>query len=104
MIARMSLESIYRILSHAHKDASEANSGTADEKGALDVLGGLTALVESRIQLHKHAAAVPAMSAAGAPPKPRPLPGAAAPTPRSATPADPKPRTPTQANESYDLK
>jgi len=100
----MSLESIYRVLSHAHKAASEANSGTADEKGVLDVLGGLTALVESRIQLHKHTAPTPVVRAAGSPPQARPLPGAAAQAAPSPTPADPKQRSSTQVNESYDLK
>jgi len=97
----MSLESIHRVLSHAYKAASEANSGTADEKGALDVLGGLTALVESRIQLHKHAAPTTAVRAAGSLLKERPLPTAAAPT---QTPAESKSPSSTQANESYDLK
>jgi hypothetical protein len=100
----MSLESIYRVLSHAHKTATEANSGTADEKSVLDVLGGLTALVESRLQLHKRSAPMPVPSTAVSPPTPRPIPGAATPTPPSAAPADPKRRTPNEANESYDLK
>jgi len=100
----MSLESIHRVLSHAYKAASEANSGTADEKGALDVLGGLTALVESRIQLHKHAAPTTAVRAAGSLLKERPLPTAAAQAAPSQTPAESKSPSSTQANESYDLK
>jgi hypothetical protein len=106
----MSLESIYRVLSHAHKAASEVNSGTADEKGALDVLGGLTALLESRIQLHKHAAPATVNPPAAAPPagaaaKPRPTadPATARPVPAPA-PDDRKQRTPSQSGDSYDLR
>ena len=57
----MSLESISRVVSHALKAASDVSGGTADEKGALSVLGGLAALLESRIQLHQRAS-VSAMS------------------------------------------
>jgi hypothetical protein len=51
----MSLESISRVVSHALKAASDVSGGTAEEKGALNVLGGLAALLESRIQLHQRA-------------------------------------------------
>jgi hypothetical protein len=98
----MSLESIYRVLSHAYKAASEANGGTADEKGVVDVLGGLTALVESRLQLHKRAT-VPAASGTGAPSTAPPA-RAPAPATPSATPGAPKRPTPAQADDSYDLK
>jgi len=99
----MSLESIYRVISNAHKAASEANSGTADEKGVVDVLGGLTALVESRLQLHKRAAAAPAASVAGATSSVPPA-RVAAPAPASPTPAAGRRPVPTQADDSYDLK
>jgi hypothetical protein len=97
----MSLESIFRVISNAHKAASEANSGTADEKGVVDVLGGLTALVESRLQLHKRST-VPAV---GAPAPTSAAPArAVAPAPSSPAPASARRQTPTQADDSYDLK
>ncbi|HEX4794719.1 MAG TPA: hypothetical protein VH370_13045 [Humisphaera sp.] len=98
----MSLESIYRVISNAHKAASEANGGTADEKGVVDVLGGLTALVESRLQLHKRAT-VPAVGGVAAPSAAAPA-RVATVAPASPPPAGVKRQTPTQADDSYDLK
>jgi hypothetical protein len=100
----MSLESIYRVISHAYKSASEVNGGTAEEKGALDVLGGLTALLESRIQLHKHSAPTPVTAPGGAAPQPRPVPSAAAQAQPAPAPDNRKQRVPSQSGDSYDLK
>ena len=101
--ARMSLESISRVVSNAHKAAAAVSGGTPDEKGALDVLGGLAALLDSRIQLHKHASLLGGgADAAG---KPKPLAGAshqAAPT--AATPGDKRQQVPSEPGDSYDLK
>lgn len=99
----MSLESISRVVSNALKAAAAVSGGTPDEKGALDVLGGLAELLESRIQLHKRATfggdtGVVTM-------KPKPV--AAAPNreaPAPTTPGDKKPRIPDGSDDSYDLK
>jgi hypothetical protein len=103
----MSLESIYRAVAHAYKAASDASGGTADEKSALAVLGGLSALLESRIHLHKQASlAAPGAASGAAPAAPNPRPPAAQP-PRAASTA-PAPDaamrpTPNDSGE-YDLK
>lgn len=102
----MSLESIYRAVSHAYKAASEASGGTAEEQSALDVLGGLSALLESRIHLHKQASSAttttPTMSTPAAKPKlPAGVP-ASAPTAAPAAGAA-KPRTPGDSGE-YELR
>jgi hypothetical protein len=98
--AAMSLETISRVVSNALKSAAVANSGTPDEKGALDVLGGLAALLESRIQLHKHAS--PTTSA---PAKPMSLDGTSAlDQPAASAPDDKKRRTPNESGDSYDMK
>jgi hypothetical protein len=96
----MSLESIFRVVSHAQKSASEQNGGTPEEQAALDVLGGLTALLEARIQLHKHAS--PATTSAEALAAP-------AGAPRQEEPVAPaqgyqKQRTASESGDSYDLK
>jgi hypothetical protein len=102
----MSLESIYRVISNARKSAADQNGGTADEKAALEVLGGLSALLETRIQLHKHA--TPATHAAEAQaavktPSPAGASAPAAPTPTAA--GFKKQRTPpTDVGDPYDLK
>jgi len=83
--APTTVESISRVVSAALKSAAAVNGGTPDEKGALDVLGGLAALLDSRIQLHKHASLLSGAADAAAKPKPiaggSPLPAPAAPTP-----------------------
>lgn len=100
----MSLESIHRVISHAYKAASDTNTGTADEKGAVDVLGGLMALLESRLHLHKQAAPTPAVAAAGSPAAPRPATSNAGIAPASPDSNIRKPPTPSQADDSYELK
>jgi hypothetical protein len=101
----MSLETISRVVSNALKSAAVANSGTPDEKGALDVLGGLAALLESRIQLHKHASPATTSAPALAPAKPRPLDGTFNPEqPAASAPDDKKRRTPNESGDSYDMK
>ncbi len=112
----MSLESIYRVVSHAHKSASEASGGTLEEKGAVAVLAGLSALLEARIQLHRQATPVPASAApASAAPasagpaavaKPK-LPAAAVAAQRSSAPPVPgvgKKPAGSDADDSYELK
>lgn len=101
----MSLESISRVVSNALKAAVTANGGTPDEKGALDVLGGLAALLDSRIQLHKHVSLLSGGAAGVAAVKPKPVAGSsnqagAAPT----TPDDKKRRAANESGHSYDLK
>lgn len=101
----MSLESIFRVVSHAQKSASEQNGGTPEEKAALDVLGGLTALLEARIQLHKHAspATTSAQAQAAVKPKlPAGVPGQEAPAPSAQ--GYQKQRTASESGDSYDLK
>lgn len=104
-IASMSLESIFRVVSHALKSAAEQNGGTPDEKAAMDVLGGLTALLESRVQLHRHASPAPTTGEAVAAAKPK-LP--AGPSnqqkPGPSAPDDTKRRTPDASGDSYDVK
>jgi hypothetical protein len=102
-MSAMSLETIYRVVSHAHKSASEASGGTSEEKGAVDVLGGLSALLEARIQLHKQAVTMPAGTPSIATMKPK---LAAAPTPTAPTSSVPDPRKQRAASstDSYDLK
>jgi len=51
------------------------SGGTPDEKGAIDVLGGLAALLDSRIQLHKHASLLSGAAADVAAAKPKPIAG-----------------------------
>jgi len=103
--AAMSLESISRVVSNALKAAAAMNSGTPDEKGALDVLGGLAALLESRIQLHKQASPVTSSAPAVAAVKPKP-PGGTSNREEPAAPApdDKRRRTPNGSGDSYDLK
>ena len=101
----MSLETIYRVVSHAHKSASEASGGTNEEKGAVEVLGGLSALLEARIQLHKQAVTTPAATPSIAALKPKLA--AAAPAPTAQTSSVPDPRKQREAGgstDSYDLK
>ena len=107
----MSLETIYRVVSHAHKSAAEASGGTNEEKGAVEVLGGLSALLEARIQLHRQATPVPAGAApasagpaAAAKPK---LPAAAVAAQRTSAPPVPavgKKPAGSDADDSYELK
>ena len=103
--AVMSLESISRVVSNALKAAAVANSGTPDEKGAVDVLAGLAALLESRIQLHKHASLVPMSAPAVGAVKPKPLGGTSSrEEPAASAPDDKKRRTANESGDSYDLK
>jgi hypothetical protein len=103
--AAMSLESISRVVSNALKSAAVANSGTPDEKGALDVLGGLAALLESRVQLHKHAPPATMSAPALAPMKPKPFEGTSSrDQSAAAAPDDKKRRTPNESGDSYDMK
>ena|SRR5947209_6792363 len=101
----MSLESIFRVVSNAQKSAAEQNGGTSEEKAAIDVLGGLTALLEARIQLHRRAS--PAATSAQAPAAAKPKLPAAAPSPEesaaSATGFQ-KQRPASESGDSYDLK
>ena len=101
----MSLESISRVVSHALKAASDVSGGTAEEKGALNVLGGLAALLESRIQLHQRAS-VSAMSDPNATAmKSKPPPGnAGREEPAASAPDERKRRAPDESGDSYDLK
>ena len=101
----MSLESISRVVSNALKAAAAVNSGTPDEKGALDVLGGLAALLESRIQLHKHASPVTMSAPDVAAVKPKPL-GVTSngKAPAAFAPDDKKRRTPNESGDSYELR
>ena len=50
----MSLEKISQIISNAFKTAASVNSGTPDEKHALEALGGLSGLVEARARQSAH--------------------------------------------------
>lgn len=103
--ASMSLESIFRVVSHAQKSASEQNGGTPEEQAALDVLGGLTALLEARIRLHKHASPVTTSGPAQAVVKPK-LPATASGQEASAPSSQgyQKQRTASESGDSYDLK
>lgn len=101
----MSLESISRVVSNAFKAAAAVNGGTPDEKGALDVLGGLAALLDSRIQLHKHASLLGGGGADAAAAKPKPIAGTSQqPAPAAPTPDDKKRQVPNASGDSYDLK
>ena len=83
----MSLESIFRVVSNALKSANEANGGSAEEKAALDVLGGLSAMLEARVQLHKHATPATLTAEALAAGKAAPLVGAPRQAKSAAAPA-----------------
>lgn len=101
----MSLESISRVVSNALKAAAAVNGGTPDEKGALDVLGGLAALLDSRMQLHKHASLLSGGAADIAAAKPKPIAGTShQPAPAPATPGDKRQQVPSDSGDSYDLK
>lgn len=101
----MSLESISRVVSNALKAAAAMNSGTPDEKGALDVLGGLAALLDSRIQLHKHASLLSGAAADVAAAKPKPIAATShQAAPAAATADDKKRQVPNASGDSYDLK
>lgn len=101
----MSLESISRVVSNALKAAAAVNGGTPDEKGALDVLGGLAALLDSRVQLHKHVSLLSGGAANVAATKPNPIAGAShPPTPAATTPDDKRRQIPNDSADSYDLK
>lgn len=111
----MSLESIYRVVSHAHKSASEASGGTLEEKGAVAVLAGLSALLEARIQLHRQATVPASAAPASAAPTPASASGAAKPklpaaavgaqrTPAPPVPALGKKPAGSDADDSYELK
>jgi hypothetical protein len=101
----MSLESISRVVSSAHKAAAAANGGTPDEKGALDVLGGLAALLDSRIQLHKHASLLSGGAADAAAAKSKPIAGTShQAAPAATTPDDKRRQVPSDSGDSYDLK
>ena len=97
----MSLEKISHVISNAFKAASAVNTGSPDEKFALDALGGLAGLVEARARQQSHINA-PSSPDSGIQ-KPRSF--ANVPTPPAA--AAPQPGTKPQAvvpDESYDLK
>jgi hypothetical protein len=101
----MSLESVSRVVSNALKAAAAVSSGTPDEKGALEVLGGLAALLESRLQLHKHASPTTMAAEAVAAGKPRPLPGTSnREEPAASAPDDKKRQARSESGDSYDLK
>lgn len=101
----MSLETISRVVSNALKAAATASGGTPDEKGALDVLGGLAALLDSRIQLHKHASLLSGGAADAAATKPKPIAGIShQAVPAAAMPDDKKRQVPSDSRNSYDLK
>jgi hypothetical protein len=101
----MSLESISRIVSNALKAAAAVNGGTPDEKGALDVLGGLAALLDSRIQLHKHVSLLSGGAVDVAAVKPKPVAGTSnQPVPAPTAPDDKRRRKPNDSGDSYDLK
>ena len=101
----MSLESIYRVVSSALKSASEVSSGTAEEKATLEVLRGLSGMLEARVQLHKHATPATLTAEAHAAGKAPPAAGAPRQTKPVATPAGfQKQRPASDAGDSYDLK
>jgi hypothetical protein len=101
----MSLESISRVVSNALKSAAAVNGGTPDESGALDVLGGLAALLDSRIQLHQHASLLSGGGADGAAAKAKPIAGTShQAAPAAPTPDDKKRQVPSDSGDSYDLK
>jgi hypothetical protein len=101
----MSLESISRVVSNALKAAAAVNGGTPDETGALDVLGGLSALLDSRVQLHKHVSLLSGSATDIAATKPKPVTGTSPqPAPAATTPDDKKRRMPNDSGDSYDLK
>src|SRR6185437_5059559 len=100
----MSLESISRVVSNALKAAAAVSGGTPDEKGALDVLGGLAELLDSRIQLHKRAT-FSAGDAEVVTMKPKPVAGASnREVPKVTAPGDRKARAADDSDNSYDLK
>ena len=94
----MSLETLSRVVSAAHKSAAAANGGTPDEQGAVDILGGLSALLESRLQLHKHATLLTGAAA------PTPIPATSTPAPTPPPPAAPRRQSASDSADSYDLK
>jgi hypothetical protein len=101
----MSLESIYRVVSNALKSAQTVNTGSAEEQAAMDVLGGLSAMLEARVQLHRHA--TPATQAAEAAAKTQPTVGAPKPVSSAPVPTATgfqKQRKPADSDDSYDLK
>jgi hypothetical protein len=105
----MSLETIYRVVSHAHKSAAEASGGTNEEKGAVDVLGGLSALLEARIQLHKQAVTMPSSTPSISALKPKLPTAPSAPKAAAAAAATPSPdprkqRAAGDPADSYELK
>ena len=99
----MSLDKISQIISNAFKTATAVNSGTPDEKHALEALGGLAGLVEARARQSAHLnpptnptseSAQKLKAFANIPTPAQPQSGAKAPTP-----------TPTVASDDlYDLK
>jgi hypothetical protein len=101
----MSLESISRVVSHALKAATDASGATPDEKAVLDVLAGLSGLLQSRMQLHKHASPATLTAEALATAK-VPAPAGAAKHDKPATPmtAHKKEQAPAKADDSYELK
>jgi len=102
----MSLESISRVVSHALKAATDASGATPDEKAVLDVLAGLSGLLQSRMQLHKHAAPATLTAEALAIAAKAPAPAVAAKHDKPATPmtAHKKEQAPAKADDSYELK
>jgi hypothetical protein len=97
----MSLEKISNVLSNAYKTASAVNTGSPDEKFALDALGGLAGLVAARAKQGAHLNA-PVTPNSGVQ-QPRSF--ANVPTPPAAKPQVPgaKPQ-PSLLDDSYDLK
>jgi hypothetical protein len=100
----MSLESISRVVSNALKAAGAVNGGTPDEKGALDVLGGLAALLESRIQLHKRVTLLSGAAAVVATQSKPVVEASNREEPAATAPDHRKPRSPNDSDNSYDLK
>jgi hypothetical protein len=100
ILPRMSLEKISQIISNAFKTATAVNSGTPDEKHALDALGGLSGLVEARARqgAHLNAPANPASASAQKLKSFASIPTSAAPQSTSKAP------TAAAQEDSYDLK
>jgi len=100
----MSLESISRVVSNALKAAATVNGGTPDEKGALDVLGGLAELLESRIQLHKRVTLLSGAAGVVATESKTAVEASSRGKAVATAPDHTKPRSPDDSDNSYDLK
>jgi len=99
----MSLDKISQIISNAFKTATAVNSGTPDEKHALEALGGLAALLEARARQSAHLNP-PVNPASASAQKLKSFASIPTPTPAAAAPASTAKAPPGASDDSYDLK